>query len=65
MESLLIDLCAWRALSAEEIANLLGRTAHYISNKYLYRMVREGQLRHKYPEMVKHPGQRYIAGEAN
>lgn len=65
MESLLIDLCAWRALSAEEIANLLGRTTHYISNKYLYRMVREGRLRHKYPEMVKHPGQRYIAGEAS
>lgn len=62
MESLLIDLCAWRALSAEEIANLLGKTTHYISNKYLYRMVREGRLRHKYPEMVKHPGQRYLAG---
>lgn len=63
MEDLIVSLCAWRALSAEEMANLLGKTKNYISNKYLHRMVKDGRLRHKYPAMVKHPGQRYLAGE--
>ena len=53
------SLCEWRALTAEEIANLMGKTTAYVSQKYLYRMVRDGELNYLYPEMVKHPGQRY------
>ena len=60
MERLLVDLCAWTALSAEEIASLLGKTSNYISNRYLYRMAKDGRLQYKYPEMLKHPGQRYL-----
>lgn len=61
MEDLIQDLCAWRPLSAEEIADILDKTTNYISNKYLYRMVKGRALRHKYPEMVKHPSQKYMA----
>jgi len=60
MEALIVDLCAWRPLSAEEIAKLVDKTSNYVSNKYLYRMVRIGALSHMYPGMVKHPGQKYM-----
>jgi ATP-dependent DNA helicase RecG len=56
---LIAALCEWRPLSAEEIAGLLGKTADYVSQKYLYAMVRERELSYLYPEMVKHPGQKY------
>lgn len=63
MEDLIVDLCTWRSLSAEEVAGILDKSTNWISNKYLYKMVRTGKLRHKYPEMVKHPGQKYLAAE--
>ncbi|MEE4213273.1 MAG: ATP-binding protein [Parvularcula sp.] len=59
MERLIIDLCSWRPLSAEEVAAIFGRTNNYISTKYLYRMIRERRLTYLYPKMVKHPGQKY------
>ncbi|WP_424360854.1 ATP-binding protein [Methylocystis parvus] len=63
---LIIDLCKWRPLSAEEIASFLKKTTSYVSQKYLYGMVREGKLIYLYPEMVKHPGQKYrAAGSGN
>lgn len=63
MEILITGLCAWRPLSAEEIAALLGKTSNYVSNKYLYPMVRDGKLKHLFPEMVKHPGQKYVTND--
>ncbi len=59
-ETLIRDLCAWQPLSADEIARIFGKTTNYLSNKYLYKMVREGRLEYKYPKMVKHPGQKYV-----
>lgn len=61
MADLILDLCRWRPLSAEELASLLNKTTNYVSNKYIYSMVKSGELKHKYPEMVKHPGQKYWA----
>lgn len=65
MEALIIDLCSWKPLSAEELASLLDKTTNYISSKYLYKMVREKKLKHLYPEMVKHPRQKYLAGDSH
>lgn len=62
-EALIIDLCKWRPLSAEEVANLLGKTSAYISQRFLYPMVREKKLGYLYPEMVKHPGQKYLISD--
>lgn len=59
-ERLILALCAAQPLSADEIALMLDRTKNYISNKYLYRMVRDGKLRYLHPEMVKHPTQKYV-----
>lgn len=56
---LIVALCEWRPVSAEEIGVLLNKTTSYVSQKYLYGMVREGELSYLYPEMVKHPGQKY------
>lgn len=63
MEAIIIELCAWRPLSVPEMSAILNKTPNYLSNKYVYRMVKEGRLRHKYPEMVKHPRQKYLATE--
>lgn len=63
MKAFIVALCKWRPMSAEEIASVLGKTTNYVSNKYIYPMVKEGELGHLYPEMVKHPGQKYVAGE--
>jgi len=52
-------ICSWRALSLEEIAALLGKTASHVSQKYVSPMVSEGRLFYLYPEMPQHPGQKY------
>lgn len=59
--ALIERLCAWRPLSAMEIAGLLKRNPTYISQKFLTGMIREGRLVYLYPEMIQHPGQKYAA----
>lgn len=58
----IVRFCTWRALSVDELATLLSRKRDYLRNKHLIPMVREGQLRFRYPESAKHPHQAYIAG---
>lgn len=49
-----------------ELATFLGKDRHYLRNKHLIPMVREGQLRFRYPETAKHPHQAYVAaGDEN
>lgn len=55
--SLLPELATW-------LATLLGKDRHYLRNKHLIPMVRDGQLRFRYPESAKHPHQAYVAPEA-
>lgn len=43
------------------LATLLARDRHYLRNKHLIPMVRDGQLRFRYPESAKHPHQAYVA----
>lgn len=59
LESLILQICAFQPSSAEELAGWLGKTRNWITNKYLFRMVKEGRLHYTIPDMVKHPGQRY------
>jgi len=57
---LLRDLCAWRALSAREMAELLGgRDQKHLVREFLSPMVRDGLLAYTIPEMENHPDQRY------
>lgn len=54
-------LCAWAPLTGDQLATLLGKDRHYLRNKHLIPMVRDGQLRFRYPESAKHPHQAYVA----
>ncbi|GHU28794.1 transcriptional regulator [Betaproteobacteria bacterium] len=54
-------LCAWIPLTGDQLATLLGKDRHYLRNKHLIPMVRNGQLRFRYPESSKHPHQAYVA----
>ena len=60
LRALILDLCAWRALSAREIAGILhGREPKPLVRDYLTPMVGDGLLSYTIPEMENHPGQRY------
>jgi ATP-dependent DNA helicase RecG len=60
LRALILDLCAWRALSAREIAGILhGREPKPLVRDYLTPMVGEGLLAYTIPEMENHPDQRY------
>lgn len=57
----IMRLCAWRPLTVEQLAALLGKNRNYLRNKHLIPMVNGGQLRFRYPESAKHPRQAYMA----
>lgn len=56
-------LCQWSPQSGDQLATLLGKDRDYLRNKHLIPMVRDGQLRFRYPESAKHPHQAYVAPE--
>jgi len=54
------QLCAWKALSAEELTNLLGKKdKKYLVRNILNPMIDEQILTYTYPEMTNHPKQKY------
>ena len=60
LRGLIQDLCRWRALSARELAAILGRQVHQpLVRDYLSSMVAEGLLAYTIPAMENHPDQRY------
>lgn len=65
MEQIIMEICKLQPTSAEDIAKLVGKTKSYITNKYLYKMVRDGHLKYSIPEMVKHPAQKYTAAHVD
>ena len=61
MEDLVWELCRWRPLSTEELADLLGRNRNYVTNRLLTSMLRSGRLVMTIPAHPKHPEQQYRA----
>ncbi|MDD5390364.1 MAG: ATP-binding protein [Gallionellaceae bacterium] len=60
LRALIHDLCRWQALSAREMAELLGGRDHkHLVREILSPMVTEGLLGYTIPEMENHPNQRY------
>lgn len=60
LRALIRDLCRWQALSAREMAELLGGRDHkHLVREILSPMVTEGLLDYTIPEMENHPNQRY------
>jgi ATP-dependent DNA helicase RecG len=62
-EALIVDLCRWQPLSAEQLAALLGRNVVYLRNTFLAPLTRAKRLRHTIPEQPNHPQQTYRAAE--
>jgi ATP-dependent DNA helicase RecG len=62
LRALIGDLCAWRPLSARELAEITGgRDPRHLVREVLSPMVDEGLLAHTIPAMERHPDQRYAA----
>lgn len=60
LRCLIIRLCAWQPLTGEQLATLLKKDRHYLRNKHLIPMARDGHLVLRYPESAKHPHQAYL-----
>jgi ATP-dependent DNA helicase RecG len=55
-------LCQWRALTANELAEILNRNdSKSIKRDHLKPMIDAGELSYTYPDMEKHPHQAYTA----
>ena len=58
---LLIDLCAFKPYSYEELASILQRSPKALKDKYLKPLRGANKLFYWIPEMINHPLQKYVA----
>ena len=58
---LLIDLCAFKSYSYEELASILQRSPKALKDKYLKPLRGANKLFYWIPEMINHPLQKYVA----
>lgn len=62
LRQLIVRLCSWRDLSADELAAVLRRNKRYLQSHYIGPMVRTGELAYTIPDKPNDPKQRYRAG---
>ena len=60
VKSIVLDMCAIRAMKAIEIAAYLHKGEGYVKRRYLSDMIAEKKLKYLHPEMVNHPEQAYL-----
>ena len=60
METILLQLCALRPFSLQELSTVTGRNRHYLRHRYLRSLLRNGLLQRKYPGQPNRPDQAYI-----
>ena len=65
MEQAILELCTDSFLTAKQLSVLLGRSQHTLSNHHLNKMIREGKLELRYPNIKNHPNQAYRSGSAD
>jgi ATP-dependent DNA helicase RecG len=58
--SIILDMCAIRAMKAIEIASYLNKGEGYVKRKYLSDMIADKKLKYLHPEMINHPEQAYL-----
>ena len=58
---LIIDLCAFKPYSYEELASILQRSPKALKDKYLKPLRLANMLFYWIPEMINHPQQKYVA----
>lgn len=61
IRNLIRQLCAWRPLSADELATLLRRTRIHLVNEHIRPMVLAGEIERTLPDQPNHPQQKYRA----
>jgi len=61
VREVIVSLCQWRPLKADQIALLLDRNARSLRRDHLSPMVETDRLQLAYPEMERHPNQAYKA----
>lgn len=59
----IVKLCAWRALSIHELSELVGRSEKYLLNSFVRPLRKAGKLEYTIPDMPNHPKQAYKAAE--
>jgi ATP-dependent DNA helicase RecG len=65
MEEMILVLCRDNWLTLKILANLLNRHIDTLRTHYIARMLKDGRLEAKIPEIPSHPGQAYRKKEAN
>ena len=60
LRGLILDLCAWQAFRADDLATLWQRAKKHLGNKHLTPMVQAGDLSFFYPESPNHKWQAYL-----
>ena len=61
VSQLLVDLCAFKPYSYEELALIIQRAAKPMKNKYIKPLRLANKLFYWIPEMINHPFQKYVA----
>ena len=61
VSQLLVDLCAFKPYSYEELALIIQRAAKPMKDKYLKPLRLANKLFYWIPEMINHPLQKYVA----
>ncbi len=64
IRSTIVRLCTGHYISVEQLADLLKRNPVRIRSLFLGPMVRDGQLRLRFPDVPNHPDQAYTTTEA-
>ena len=59
LQSMILAFCMEDFKTLEEIAKGVGKTIKYLKNGFIARMVNDGLLERKYPNIPTHPDQRY------
>jgi ATP-dependent DNA helicase RecG len=61
LKAAIIQICAWRPHSADDLSKMLGRNKSYLAHTYLGPMIRDGELEYAIPNQPAHPQQAYKA----
>jgi hypothetical protein len=59
VQKIIAELCAIRAFTAEELAEILNRNKQWVYRSYITPMIRNGILEYALPENPHHPNQAY------
>ncbi len=61
----ILALCSWQPLTAQQIAQYIGKNERYIVSRYLAPLRKAEKLFYTYPEMPNHPQQAYTTSSSN